>query len=134
MARESTLSICNVLPKIQIKQKKMKIQIQNSCRAINTPQDIIWGEGSAKWWNENLRKHTCTYDKKHMSCYQYPQDIILFYREQLKDVVILSRIFFRTKKPHRYHRDHLIWIGTTKHLCQINFQGTPRVDMPEMTW
>ena len=98
------------------------------------PQDIIWGEGCAKGWNENLQKHTCTYDKKNTSCYQYHQDIILFYREQLKDVVILSRIFFRTKKPHRYHWDHLIWIGTTKHLCQINFQGTPQVDVPEMTW
>ena len=66
--------------------------------------------------------------------YQYSQDIILFLQRTIEKSCILSKFFFHTEKPHHYHNNHLFWIGTTKHLFQINFRGIPRVDVPEMTW
>ena len=79
------------------------------------------------WTKENK-------NSKFMLDYQYSQDIILFLQRTIEKSCILSKFFFHTEKPHHYHNNHLFWIGTTKHLFQINFRGIPRVDVPEMTW
>ena len=82
-----------------------------------------------KWKSSKAHVH----DKKNTSCHQYSQNIILCLQRTIEKSCNLSKIFFRTEKPHHYHNNHLIWIRTTKHLFQINFRGTPRVDVPEMT-
>ena len=56
-------------------------------------QDIIWSEGSAKGWNENLQKHTCM-TKRTNHAINILKIEFYFYREQLKNLVICPKFSF----------------------------------------